>query len=106
MGSQMGSLNCSEAIGAISAAASDDSSPLIVFYQWREHFHSRAAVSAYGRAFPFRLGFLFAPAPLAFALARAAGVSSWSFCDVSLRLLQRRRALEAAPGVSAALVPP
>jgi len=72
-----GSLNCSEAIGAISAAARDDSRPAIVFYHCT-FFHSRATVSVYGRAFPFRLGF-FAPAPLALALVRTAGVSSWSF---------------------------
>ena len=66
-------------MGAISAAAKEDSRPAMVFYLVLS-FHSRAGVIVNARAFPpFFLGFLFAPAPLALALVRTAGVSAW-FC--------------------------
>ena len=58
-------------MGAISAALSDDSSPDIVLYTCASFFH--AAVRTKGRALPRFLG-LVVPAPLAFALDRAACV--------------------------------
>ena len=66
-----GSLNCSEAIGAISAAAKEDSRPAIVFYQCT-NIYTHGSVIVYGRAFPFLFGFL-VPAPLALALVQIAG---------------------------------
>ena len=77
-----------------------------MFYQWRESFHSRAAVSANCSSVSLPLGLFFAPVPLAFALARAAGVSSWSFLRRESSIAAAAAGLEAAPGVSAALVPP